>query len=231
MLKMLPKSMIINHIVETLTKDPEAGVSALLEKITVKTPEEQALVNTVMNFYANSHPAKMQIKNLVFNTPKPTLKLFAENIYNSLQKVPITVDFLRGITMEQASKLTSPQRIFPVIDLKNLNDAVITELTRLKNQGFILMASILVTDENLHIVTSDETVVTLIRTGIRGLLYRSDGLSKESQQQLHTAIHRIRLSRPLLAFYMKKDDLLNKPSCYVIEEQMGDKIYRLNLVL
>ena len=106
MLNLLPKSMIINNIVDTLQKDPEGGVVKLLEKLKPKDPAERALLAQVMAYYKNSTTAKMQIKNLVYNTSKKTLYAFIEKLYDAASSAPpVILNFLRMMTMSEVAGL------------------------------------------------------------------------------------------------------------------------------
>lgn len=228
MLNLLPKSMIINNIVDTLKKDPEGGVIKLLEKLKPKEYSERALLQQVIAYYKNSTTAKMQIKNLVYNTSQKTLYTFSENLYDSFSTIPISLNFMQIMTMNEASNLNPEQLIFPMIDLKSLNDTSKAILARLKNDGQIFFVSIAVTEENFDTVTADEVIFNLIKCGVRGIFYRMSDPNISLEASLVVKIHQIRTERPILAFFMKKDA---PHSRYIITEHVGGNDYdiRLNL--
>ena len=234
MLNLLPKGIIINNIVDTLKKDPENGVVKLLESALsrAKTAEDQALLAQVIDYYATSTTAKMQIKNLVYNTSKRTLYAFAEKVYDALSVPPIVFNFMRMMSITEASKLKSGYPIFPVIDLKNLNDPVKTVLANLKNNGQIFFASVALDEKNFDIVTSDEVILVLVKHGVRAIFYRMPQENTELEAQLHAKITQIRTDRPILAFFMKKKDPLNGASLnYVISENVSGNDYVIGLKL
>jgi len=231
MLNLLPKSMIINNIVDTLRKDPENGVVKLLEKLNPKEPAERALLAQVVAYYRNSATAKMQVKNLVYNSTRKNLYAFAEALYESFSNAPIVLGFMRMITMSEAANLKSNQPIFPVIDLKNLNDPSKEALAQLKNDGQIFFTSISVTEENFAIVTSDDVILTLVKHGVRGIFYRMSATHSPLEVQLLAKIHQIRTERPILAFFMKKDPPNGKSLDYVVTENVGEKAYSVKLNL
>ena len=235
MLNILPKGIIINNIVDTLKKDPENGIVKLLEtaKSHSKTPENQALLTQVIGYYSTSAIAKMQIRSLVHNTSKRTLSIFVEKIYDALDaSPPIVFNFMRMITIAEADKIKKEMTVFPVIDLKNLNDPAREVLAKLKNDGQIFFASIAVTVENFATVTSDDVILTLIKHGIRAIFYRMPQASPELETQLHSKINQIRTQRPILAFFMQKKDPHNSTSLtYVINENVNDFKYEVTLNL
>jgi len=233
MLNLLPKSMIINNIVDTLKKDPENGVVKLLEtaKSHTKTIDEQAMLGQVIAYYSTSATAKMQVRNLVYNTSKKTLYSFAEKVYDCLSRQPIVLDFMRLITIDQAAELRVDAPIFPVIDLKNANVATTDVLSRLKNNGMIFFASIAVTEENFDIVTSDEVILTLVKYGIRAIFYRMPATNTPLEARLLKKIHQIRTQRPILAFFMKKDVPNSTSLVYVMSENVNGKAYEVRLRL
>ena len=235
MLKILPKGIIINNIVETLKKDPEDGVVKLLEtaKSHSKTPENQALLTQVTGYYSTSAIAKMQIRNLVYNTSKRTLYVFVEKIYDALDaSPPIVFNFMRMITIAEADKIKSEMTVFPVIDLKNLNDPAKEVLAQLKNDGQIFFASIAVTNESFATVTSDEVILTLIKHGVRAIFYRMPQANPELENQLNSKVNQIRTQRPILAFYMQKKDPHNSASLnYIISENVNGYEYAVMLNL
>jgi len=231
MLNLLPKSMIINNIVDTLKKDPEGGVIKLLEKLNPKEPAERALLAQVIAYYKNSSTAKMQIRNLVYNTSKKTLYAFAENLYDTFSAPPIVLKFMRMLTMNEASGLVSNSIIFPVIDLKNLNDASQEVLARLKNDGQIFFTSIAVTEENFDTIISDKAILAMVKHGVRGIFYRSSQISPELELKLLEKIHYIRTERPILAFFMQKDPPNSKSLNYTITESVNGKHYTIRLSL
>lgn len=222
--------MIIHHIVDTLKKDPENGVIKLLEKVATnaKTNEDRLLIAQILTFYQTNSMAKIQIRNLVHNTHEMRLHAFFEKIYDVL-KPPFIVSFLPFFTMEEADKLTSKQSVFPIIDLKNLNNPGKQLLLKLKNQGHIFFCSILVTNKNFNIVTSDDVILTLIKHGVRGIFYRTT--DDDLDEQIRFKINQIRKHRPILAFYIKKDPPNGKSSHYLIAEQVGDRIFEIKLQL
>ena len=232
MLNMLPKSMIINHIVDTLGKDPENGVVKLLEKVksNAKTEDDRVLTQQVMAYYATSATARMQVRNLVYNTNRRMLYAFAEAVYDALQP-PIMIGFMRMMTIADAAKLTFERPIFPIIDLKNLNEPTKEVLAQLKNNGQIFFASISVTEENFDIVTADEVILALVKHGVRGIFYRMPEMNTALEAHLLVKIDQIRRGRPILAFLMKKDLPSSKSLNYMITEKINGKEYgiRLNL--
>lgn len=233
MLNMLPKGMIINNIVDTLKKDPENGVVKLLEtaKNSTKTGSAQAMLQQVINYYGTSPTAKMQIRNLVHNTNKSTLSAFAERIYDAISANPITLNFLKMITVAEANTLKQQRPIFPVIDLKNLNEATGEVLARLKSGGHIFFASIAVTEENFDIVTSDEVNILLIKYGVRAIFYRTPATNSPLEAKLAEKINHIRTNRPILAFFMKKVPQNSTSLNYVITENVNGNDYSLKLDL
>jgi len=234
MLNLLPKGIIINNIVDTLKKDPENGVVKLLEtaKSSAKTATDEALLAQVIDYYATSATAKMQIRNLVHNTSKRTLYTFAEKIYDALSQPPIVFNFMRMVTISEAAKFKSGYPIFPVIDLKNLNDASKEVLSNLKNDGQIFFSSIAVIEENFDIVTSNEVILTLVKHGVRAIFYRMPATNSALEAQLHAKINQIRTQRPILAFFMRKKDPLNSTSLnYVISENVSGYDYVIGLKL
>jgi len=233
MLNLLPKGMIIGNIVDTLKKDPENGVVKLLEiaRNNVKSADERALLSQVINYYSVSPSARMQIRNLVFNTSRATLYAFTEAIYNSLQP-PINVNFLQMMTVNETNMITDRHNIFPVIDLKNLDEYTCEVLAKLKENGLIFFATIATTSENYPTVTSDEVIITLIRTGVRAIFYRIDDDNQLLATELVAKVEQIRKQRPILAFFMKKDTPMNGASLnYTIRETIGEKEYNIKLNL
>jgi len=233
MLNILPKGIIINNIVDTLKKDPENGVVKLLEtaKSSAKTATDRALISQVIDYYATSPTAKMQIRNLVYNTSNRTLYTFAEKIYDAISAPPIVFNFMRLVTLAEASKLRKDIPVFPVIDLKNLNEDTKEVLAQLKNEGQIFFVSIAVNEENYNVVTSDEIVLTLVKNGVRAIFYRLPQIDAELENKLHAKIHQIRTQRPILAFLMKKDMPNSTSLVYFISENVNGNEYvvRLNL--
>ena len=233
MLNLLPKGMIIGNIVDTLKKDPENGVVKLLEiaRNNVKSADEQALLSQIINYYNTSPNAKMQIRNLVSNTQRATLYAFAEAIYNTLQP-PINVNFLKIMTIDEATTITGRNNIFPMIDLKNLSEHTCAVLAKLKDTGLIFFATIDTTRENFTTVTSDEVIITLIRNGVRTIFYRIADDDQLLATELIAKAAKIRKQRPILAFYMKKDTPMNGASLnYTIIETFGKKEYNVKLNL
>lgn len=235
MLNMLPKGIIINNIVDTLKRDPENGVVKLLEtaKNSAKTGNEKAMLQQVINYYATSPIAKMQIKNLVLNTSKNTLYVFAQGIYDAISTNPLTLNFLKMVTVDQANSLKHKQQspIFPVIDLKNLNHGTGQVLARLKSDGHIFFASIAVTEDNFDIVTSDEVTIFLIKHGVRAIFYRTPDTNPSLVAKITEKVNQIRTTRPILAFYMKKDLPNSKSLNYVITENVNGNDYTIKLNL
>ena len=233
MLNILPKGIIINNIVDTLKKDPENGVVNLLEtaKSSAKTATDRALISQVIDYYATSQIAKMQIRNLVFNTSKRTLYTFAEKVYDALSTPPIVLNFMRLMTIAEASRLRRDIPVFPVIDLKNLNDETKEVLAKLKNDGLIFFASIAVNEENIDVTTSDEVVLTLVKHGVRAIFYRLPQANGDLESKLYAKIKQIRTGRPILAFLMKKDMPNSTSLSYFISENVNGNEYviRLNL--
>lgn len=230
---MLPKGIIINNIVDTLKKDPENGVVKLFEtaKSSAKTASEKAMLQQLINYYNTSPIAKMQIRNLVLNTKKRTLYAFAQAIYEAISTNPLTLNFLKMITMAQADAIKQQSSIFPVIDLKNINESSGEVLARLKNYGHIFFASIAVTADNFNIVTSDEVTIFLIKHGVRAIFYRTPTFDSQLEAKLAQAINQIRTTRPLLAFYIKKDPLSSTSLNYVITENVNGMDYTVKLNL
>ena len=233
MLNMLPKGMIINNIVDTLKKDPENGVVKLLEtaKNSTKTGNEKAMLQQVIHYYSASPIAKMQIRNLVLNTTRNTLSAFAGHIYNAISTTPLTLNFLKMITISEASTLKQQSSLFPVIDLKNLNDATQEVLARLKNNGYIFFTSIAVTEDNFDIVTSEVVNISLIKHGVRAIFYRIPTADASLETKLIEKINQIRTTRPILAFLIKKDLPSSTPLHYVITENMNGHGYEIKLDL
>jgi len=233
MFNMLPKSIILNNIVETLKKDPENGVPKLLETAMAyaKNDANRAMLTTAINYYTFSKPAKMQISNLVHNTRSKVLYTFAEKIFDTLSTSPINVQFMRMISITDAAKLKPAHPIFPVIDLKNLNDASKEVLAQLKNAGQIFFVSIAVTADNFSIVTSEALMLTLIKHGVRAVFYRISEPNEALVQKLQSRIKQIRTTRPILTFYMKKNATNSASLNYMITEQLNDMNYSINLRL
>lgn len=233
MLNMLPKGIIINNIVDTLKKDPENGVVKLLEtaKKNAKTENEKAMLHQIITYYQTSVTAKMQIRNLVHNTSKNTLSVFAQCVYDAISTHPFALNFLKMVTISKADTLKQPSRIFPVIDLKNLNDATQEVLARLKNNGFIFFTSIAVTVENFDIVTSDEVNILLIKHGVRAIFYRTSATNGTLEAKLIEKINQIRTTRPILTFFMKKHASNGTSLTYVITEHIDGNDYNLKLDL
>ncbi|MCL1990630.1 MAG: hypothetical protein FWG67_07060 [Defluviitaleaceae bacterium] len=233
MLNILPKGMILHHIVDTLKKEPEHGVVKLVEKLKshAKKDDDRALIDQIIHYYTTHATARMQLKNLVYNTNRQTLYTFSEHIYDALSQQPLTFNFMRMMSMLDASKLTSDRPIFPVIDLKNLNDPSKEVLAQLKNNGYIFFVSIAVTDKNFTIVTSDQTVLTLIKHGVRSIFYRLPEADQALETRLLESIHHIRTERPILAFLIKKDVSTHTSLNYVINEHLDQKRYTIRLNL
>ena len=231
---MLPKGIIINNIVDTLKKDPENGVIKLLETAekSAKTGNARALLRQIINYYQTSATAKMQIRNLVHNTSRNTLSIFAERVYDAISKNPTMLTFLKMITISEANALKQQSQFFPVIDLKNLNDATKKILARLKSNGYIFFTSISVTEENFDTVTSDEVQILLIKHGVRAIFYRTRATDSALEVKLTEKINQIRTTRPILAFFMQKKDPPNSTSLnYVITENVNGADYSLKLDL
>jgi len=231
MLKMFPKSVIINNIVDTLHKDPEGGVVTLLEKLKPKEPTERALLAQVVMYYQNSTTAKMQIRNLVYNSTRKNLFTFIEHLYDAFSNMPIVIRFMRMITMNEATNLKPNQPFFPMIDLKNLNDPTREVLAQLKTEGQVFFASIVVTEENFEIVTSDEVVLTLVKCGVRGVFYRMSATHSPLEAMLLAKIQQLRTERPILAFFIKKDPPNGKSMDYILTERIDGVDYRVKLQL
>ena len=236
--------MIINNIVDTLRKDPENGVVKLLgtARSYSKTPEKRAILTEIIQYYKTSPIAKMQIKNLVHNTADKTLYAFADKIFDTMSQhsaknkhtknaQPLTIDFLSMATTTEAAELKRGVPVFPVIDLKNLNDATKAVLAKLKNDGQIFFVSISVTEDNFATVTSDEVILTLVKHGARAIFYRTPAVFAALEEQLLPVIHQIRVQRPILAFFIKKDAPDSTSSAYVISENVNGKEYHVNLKL
>ena len=233
MLNMLPKGIIINNIVDTLKKDPENGVIRLLEmsKSYAKTAKEQAIIIQIINYYTTSATARMQVRNLVYNTNNRALYAFAEKIFDSLSQSSISLHFMRMMTIAEAFKLKGASPVFPVIDLKNLNDASKEVLLNLKNNGKIFFVSIAVTEENFAIVTSDEVILMLVKHGVRSIFYRTPATNTALETQIQSRIKQIRTNRPILAFFMKKDAPNSTSLNYIITENVNGNDYSVNLNL
>lgn len=230
---MLPKGIIINNIVDTLKKDPENGVIKLLQtaKNSTKTVNEKEMLQQVINYYETSSIAKMQIRNLVLNTSKNTLSAFAERIYDAISTNPLSLNFLTIITLAEANNLKQHSTIFPVIDLKNISQVSGDVFSKLKSYGHIFFASIAVTEENFDIVTSDEVIIFLIKHGVRAVFYRTPTVNSPLEAKLAESINQIRTTRPILAFYIKKDSHSSKPLNYVITENINGNDFTLKLNL
>ena len=233
MLNLLPKGMILNHIVDTLKKDPENGIIKLLEtaKSHSKSTAEKVLLNKISHYYATSETAKMQVRNLVYNTNKKTLYTFAEKIFDTLSQTPSTLTFLRMTTMAEATHLKIDKPIFPIIDLKNLNETTLTTLNKLKSEGHIFFVSIAVTEDNFSAATAKEVVLMLIKNGVRAIFYRITQPSSELEESLTHKVHQIRNKQPILAFLMKKDAPTGTPLNYLISETIEDKTHTIKLSL
>ena len=151
-------------------------------------------------------------------------------VYDALQP-PIMIGFMRMMTIADAAKLTFERPIFPIIDLKNLNEPTKEVLAQLKNNGQIFFASISVTEENFDIVTADEVILALVKHGVRGIFYRMPEMNTALEAHLLVKIDQIRRGRPILAFLMKKDLPSSKSLNYMITEKINGKEYgiRLNL--
>jgi len=222
MINLLPKSVIINHIVDTLIKNPEDGITTLIDKITVKTKDDELLLTTIKNYLVDNKAAKMQIKNIVFNTDRNTLKIFTQKIYDSLTTSPVRINFLKIASLNQLVNIRPNQPVFPVIELNNLNTAVVSELANLKKKGIIFFTMINVTAENFDITTSDETMLTLIKNGVRGVFYYSNDLTGDLVALLNEKINKMRHRLPILIFYIRKDPKSNGPLSYFIDESVHD---------
>ena len=233
MLNLLPKGMIITNIVDTLKKDPENGVVKLLEtaKSHAKTTDEKAMLTKVIDHYAASMTAKMQVKNLVYNTSKRTLYAFVEKVFDAFSQPPITLNFLRMMTVAEVAKLKSKHPVFPVIDLKNLNDTTREILTNLKNEGQIFFVSIAVTEKNFAVATSDEIILALVKHGVRAIFYRTLQTDTALETALQSVISRIRTQWPILAFLMRKGAPNGTPLTDVINEHIDGKDYVIKLNL
>lgn len=233
MLNLLPKSMIVGNIVDTLIKDPENGVIKLLETASVytKKTKEQALLTEIINYYKMSKPAKMQIRNLIYNTNHATLYNFADAIYDSL-KSPVRINFLKILSLQDASNLLANQQTFPIIELPNLGEHSQSVLEKLKNSGIIFFATITINGQNYDIATSEAVIMTLIRNGVRAIFYQTPGGEAELISKLEKKIKEIRTTRPLLAFHIKKDATgYGTSSNYIISETINNKTYNLKLQL
>jgi len=234
MLNLLPKSMIVGNIVDTLKKDPENGVVKLLETAekNAKTSEAAAMLRQVIGYYQTSPTAKMQIRNLVLNTNRVTLTAFANYVYDAVGAQPIAINFLKLITIDQAASLRPSSTIFPVIALKNMNEASQEVLARLKSAGHIFFTSIAVTRENFEIVTSNEVILSQVKHGVRAIFYRLAVVDMALEAELIKKIHDIRTSRPILVFFMKKDAPTDSASLqYVITEDVNGMAYSIKVDL
>ena len=233
MLNMLPKGIIVNNIVDTLKKDPEDGVVKLLKtaKSYAKTVSEQAMLTQIIDYYAASPIAKMQVRNLVYNTNDRILYAFAEKIFDYLSAPPGAVNFMCMMTVAEVSRLKIGSLKFPVIDLKNLNNTSKEVLANLKNNGQIFFVSIAVTEENFATVTSDEVILVLVKHGVRAVFYRISATNTVLEAQLQSKIKQIRINRPILAFTMKKDTPHSTSLNYIITESMNSNDYSISLNL
>lgn len=233
MMNLLPKRMIITNIVETLKKDPETGVVKLLQtaRSHVKSANDQALLSQVINYYQASSNAKMQIRSLVFNSSYQSLTTFAEAIYEAL-KPPVSVNFLKFVTIDEVAATTGYAKSFYIIDLKDLSLPTCEIMNRLKADGQIFFVTITVTAENYATVTADEMIVALIRNGVRAIFYRLSSENQTLEVALIDKINQIRSVRPILAFYLKKNAPPSETSTkYIINEQVNGKEYQLHVKL
>lgn len=233
MLNLLPKGMIINNIVDTLKKDPENGVIKLLQtaKSHAKKAHEKAMLAKVIDYYATSLTAKMQVRNLVYNTSKRTLSAFAEKMFDALSQPPVVLDFMTMMTIAEAAKLKNGNPVFPIIDLKNLKEATRVVLSNLKNEGQIFFVSIVVTEENFATATSDDVILTLVKHGVRAIFYRMTQVDTVLEEKLQTTVHQIRTVLPILAFLMKKDAPNGTSLNYVVSEHVAGTDYAVQLRL
>jgi|GEM_PF-2773876 len=230
-LNLLPKNLIVSNIVSTLKDDPVQGISKLLEMAQnhTKSAEGRQLLNEINGYYQNHGPAKMQIKNLVHNTSRKTLATFVESLIDGLSKAPFTLHSLRWVSIDHAEAFKQQLSTFPLIDLKNLNVASKEVLSILKQAGVIFFATIDVSDENLPIVTSNETVRALVKLGTRGIFYRMETPDPFLKNSLESKIHQIRQTLPILAFYIKKDAPHGTSQVYKIKEEINEKMYVVKL--
>jgi len=232
-LNLLPKNLIVSSVVNTLKDDPEQGVIKLLEMAQgyVKSSEQHQMLDEISRYYQMSSPAKMQIKNLVHNTTRKTLAGFVGSIIDALSKTPLTIYSLRWTSIAKAESFKHQTSYFPLIDLKNLNEPSQEVLQTLKQAGAIYFVTIDVRDENAHIVTGNDVILTLIKLGVRGIFYRMATPDPSLENHLKNKIHQIRKTLPILAFYMKKDSPGGKSNVYEVTETIQGQTYSVQLKL
>ena len=231
MLNLLPKSIIINNIVDTLKRDPENGILNLLETLikNMSCPHDKSMIRQIINYFKFSPTAKMQITNLVFNTKHQTFYNFVQVLYQSFTP-PFTINFLRTIKHDNLPYFSDLPLTFPLIKLKNLDEETQRNLANLKNNGKIFFVHLVVTNQNFATVTSDELILMLIKFGVRAILFELDDETVTKEDELIAKIHEIRTERPILAFNIKKTATTHSNS-YQITECFQDRtfIVRLNL--
>ena len=226
------KNMLVSTVVNTLKRDPENGILQLLNQAPqyVKTPEGQAFLSTAKQYYETHPVAVSGIRNWVYNTDAQTLSRFIHELVSAVTSTPIVVNFLTLTSVADLPHFNSAGRYFPLVDLKNLNEAVQEALAQLKTKGTTYFATIEVTEENAHIVTSDEVVRVLVKHGARGVFYRLERSHSELEHYLQKATTNIRTTRPLFATYMKKD-LSNPALSYLIHEQLNGQTHTITVKL
>jgi len=135
------------------------------------------------------------------------------------------------MTIAEASRLRRDIPVFPVIDLRNLNDETKETLAKLKNDGQIFFVSIAVNEENIDAATSNKVVLTLVKHGVRAIFYRLPQANGDLESKLYAKINQIRTGRPILAFLMKKDMPNSTSLSFFISENVSGNEYvvRLNL--
>ena len=230
-LNVITKTILIKNIVNSLKDDPEKGVIKLLEMAPkhIKTTEHQKLLAFIKHHYELSHPAKMQIKNLVFNTNTQTLTAFVEKIVDAFSVTPLMLHGFKITSIDKAQSFKNNLSHFALIDLKHLNDPSKEVLQSLKKAGSIYFTTINVTEENYKIVTSKELLHALIRLGARGVFYRMDDIKPDLLVHIDYEISNIRNTLPILAFYMKKDSSTDKSMTFKISETLAGTPYELLL--
>ena len=79
---LVPKSLIVGNIVDTLKKDPQTGIIKLFEMTDkfASGSDYYDVFEQVKEFYAASPVAKMYLKNLIYNTNKACLKSLIQNV-------------------------------------------------------------------------------------------------------------------------------------------------------
>jgi len=232
-LNLLPKNLIVTNVVNTLKEDPEQGVVKLLEMAQsyTKSSEQRQMLDEVSRYYQGHAPAKMQIKNLVYNSSRKTLSALASSIIDGLSKTPFTFHSMQWTSIAKAESFKHQMSTFPLIDLKNLNEPSQEVLQKLKQTGTICFVTIDVRDENAHIVTGNDVILMLIKLGVRGIFYRMDVSDLSVENRLKDRIHHIRKTLPILAFYMKKDLPGGKSNVYEVIETIRNQNYKVRLEL